>query len=96
MSQVTLEIGGRHYALACAPGEEAHVMKLGRVIDEKVREVTGGVSTGEAQSLLFAALILADELHEARQGSQTSEDIAGMLESCAQRLESCASVLEGR
>lgn len=96
MSQVTLEIGGRPYTLACATGEEAHVMKLGRLIDEKVREVTGGANTGEAQALLFAALILADELHEARERGQTGEDVAALLESCAQRLENCASALEGR
>ena len=35
MSDVTLKIGGRSYAVACAAGEEEHVATLGRLIDEK-------------------------------------------------------------
>lgn len=66
MSNVTLLIGGRNYTVACATGEEAHVAGLGRLIDVKL--ATMGVAAGqaEARSLLFAALLLADELHETR------------------------------
>ncbi|HEX7752229.1 MAG TPA: cell division protein ZapA [Novosphingobium sp.] len=66
MSNVTLEIGGRSFAVACAPGEEAHVADLGRMIGSKLAEMEGVTSQGESRMLLFAALLLADELHEAR------------------------------
>lgn len=96
MSQVTIEVGGRTYTLACAEGEEAHIMKLGRLIDEKVTGITGGRPAAETQSLLFAALMLADELHEASGGraGTVDEDLADALERCAERLESCATALE--
>ena len=66
MSEVRLSIGGRDYTVACADGEEAHVTRLGEAIDGKFRQLGGSVSNKEAQNLLFAALLLADELHEQR------------------------------
>ncbi len=97
MSNVTLQIGGRSYTVACAAGEEAHVASLGRLIDEKVTQV-GGASLGEVRQLLFAALLLADELHEARGKSAPASahsDNAEQLESLAARLEAAAQALEG-
>jgi len=95
MSQVTIEVGGRTYTLACAEGEEAQVMRLGRVIDDRVRSITGGRPGSETQSLLFAALMLADELQDG--GSAEADDnLAASLEAFADRLEKCASALEGR
>lgn len=67
MSQVALRIGGRNYTVACAAGEEAHVSKLGELIDAKLQQLGGNPSPQESQNLLFAALLLADELHEARE-----------------------------
>ena len=65
MSNLTLKIGGRDYTVACADGEEAHVSALGRLIDDKVQQM-GNAAQSEPRQLLFAALLLADELHEAR------------------------------
>ena len=65
MSEVALSIGGKVYRVACAPGEEAHVSDLGAVINEKLASM-GNLSGHEAQNLLFAALLLADEVHEGR------------------------------
>lgn len=66
MNEVTLTIGGKEYAVACAPGEEAHVTQMGETIDAKVRSLGEGVTTSEIQRLLFGALFLADELHETK------------------------------
>ena len=98
MSNVSLQIGGRSYSVACAAGEEAHVAQLGRLIDEKVQSMGGGHT--EVRQLLFAALILADELHEARQGiapppAPAAPDHSAALEAIAERLEKCATALEG-
>lgn len=63
MSNVSLPIGGRLFGVSCADGEEEHIEMLGRMIDERARKIGGGQN--EPRMLLFAALMLADELHEA-------------------------------
>jgi cell division protein ZapA len=103
MSNVTLTICGRDYTVACAAGEEAHVMGLGRMIDSKLEAMGNMAGQSETRQLLFAALLLADQLHEAgpapaavATGSTASDDVsADRLESIAARLENCASHLEG-
>lgn len=65
MTNVTLTIGGRSLTISVAAGEEAHVEMLGRMIDDRVRRMGNIATQGEARMLLFAALMLADELHEA-------------------------------
>jgi cell division protein ZapA len=95
MSNVTLAIGGRHYTVACAPGEEAHIAELGTAIDAKL---AGLGNQSEARTLLYAALLLADELHEARSApppaAQADEAAAETLEQLAHRLEDLAARLE--
>lgn len=98
MSNVTLHIGGRSYTVACAEGEEGHVSGLGEMINAKVLAMGGGHN--ETRQLLFAALLLADELHEARSrggAAATAPQLdlhADALEAIAARLENCASALE--
>jgi cell division protein ZapA len=78
VSEVALPIGGRTYRVACAPGEEERVTRLGAVVAEKLAAM-GNLSGHEAQNLLFAALLLADEAYEKRDGSERSgADIAAM------------------
>jgi cell division protein ZapA len=69
MSNVVLAIGGREYAMACAAGEEAHIRELGRMIDAKLGTLPDGGAQNDSRSLLFAALLLADELHELRKSA---------------------------
>jgi cell division protein ZapA len=96
MSNVTVTIGGRHYTVACAPGEEAHIEMLGHSIDDKLQGMANLSGQSEARTLLFAALLLADELHEQQSGpaaedgaaAEALERLAGRLESLAERLES--------
>ena len=102
MSNVTVIIGGRQYTVACAPGEEAHIELLGRSIDGKLQGMGNLSGQSEARTLLFAALLLADEVHELRSGSsgpagtahdgsaataEALETLAGRLEALAERLE---------
>lgn len=102
MSNVALSIGGRHYTVACAAGEEAHVAQLGAAIDEKVAGMQGVAQQSEARTLLYAALLLADALHEAGQPSSpptspsaASADDSDSLETIAGELEDLAARLEG-
>ena len=97
MTDVVLHIGGRDYAVACEAGEEGHVRALGGLIDDKLRAMPGAAAQGESRSLLFAALLLADELDELRGQAQPGGDAdAPALATIAQRLEKLASHLETR
>jgi len=99
MSNVVLSIGGRQFTIACADGEEEHVAGLGRMIDSKVGDMAGQTNQNEGRMLLFAALLLADELHDARSKLSAPADpapsLAPKLEDLATRLENLASRLEG-
>jgi cell division protein ZapA len=99
MSNVTLDIAGRKFAVACAEGEEAHIMMLGRTIDAKLADMPHISSQSEARALLFAALLLADENHEMKNGgaaqAKAGPEVAEGLEALAERLEGLASQLEG-
>lgn len=95
MSNVTLSIGGRSYTVACAAGEEDHVRGLGEAIDGRVRQMEGLATQGEARMLLFAALLLADDLHEARsRATDRPLPEADLLDAVADRLENLATRLE--
>ena len=105
MSDVSLEVGGRRYTVACADGQEAHVQRLASVIDGKLGTMGANLSSQEAKNLLFAALLLADELDEAKKAATPpspstesgfdSERLANQLERIAGALENAAQVLEG-
>jgi cell division protein ZapA len=104
MSNVSLTIGGRAFTVACAAGEEAHVTGLGRMIESKVATMGDAATQGEARMMLYAALLLADELHEARNpgGAATApppppvpDDLADRLDALGERLEKLAGRLEG-
>lgn len=107
MSNVALSIGGRSYSVACADGEESRIAELGRMIDDKVRGAGTAANTNETRMLLFAALLLADDLLEANQkvaarnvsaaGSQPPSRALDpqILEALASRLENLAGRLEG-
>jgi cell division protein ZapA len=100
MSNVNLTIGGRPFTVACAAGEEEHVTALGQVIDAKLSSMEPLTGHNEVRMLLFAALLLADELHETRQRpapksapelpaglAKRLDTIAGQMENLAMRLE---------
>ncbi|QYU70406.1 cell division protein ZapA [Leptolyngbya sp. 15MV] len=80
MSEVTLSIGSRRYTVACAAGEEAHVARLGAAVDAKLVEMGDNLAPQEAQNLLFAALLIADDLHQARKGGGAGAGENGELE----------------
>lgn len=106
MSNVRLEIGGRQFTVACAEGEEEHVAGLGRMIAAKLRAMGDVSGQNESRMLLFAALLLADELYDtnaraaarakaAAPGPAFSPESAKRLDAIAERLENLAGRLEG-
>lgn len=70
MGMVNVDIGGRSYALSCRDGDEAHLVDLAGDIAEKAASLTRSIGTmTEARLLLMAALMVADELFEMRNGN---------------------------
>ena len=98
MSNVTLRIGGRDYTVACAAGEEDHITGLGRLIDARIQGLAGSAGMSETRQLLFAALLLADTLHDSEKAARPAPAASGAdpawLERLAVRLENCVSSLE--
>ncbi|MBQ8750023.1 MAG: cell division protein ZapA [Alphaproteobacteria bacterium] len=67
MAQVTITIDRREYAIACENGEELQIIKLGRMLDEKAKALTGALGhINETQLLAMVGLLIADELVEAK------------------------------
>ncbi len=67
MPQVTVNIAGKTYRMACADGEENHLEELARLLDERIaqmREAFGEI--GDMRLQVMAALTIADELSETR------------------------------
>jgi cell division protein ZapA len=95
MSNVTISIAGRRYTIACAAGEEDHISALGASIDAKLAEMPNLNGQSEARLLLYAALLLADEAHEAANPvARIEAEVADTLERAAIRLETLAEQLE--
>ena len=102
MGQINVQIGGRSYALACRDGEEAHLRAVGALVDKKARDAGSALgSMTEARQLLFASLLLADELKEQRAGNapasaEIDASVADALERLAERIEGIAARLESQ
>jgi cell division protein ZapA len=63
MAEVELTIAGRPYKVACRNGEEETLRRAGALVDQKSREALAGLGTlSESRQLLFAALLLADQI----------------------------------
>ncbi|MFW2829350.1 cell division protein ZapA [Sphingomonas sp. ID0503] len=99
MADVTLSIGGREYRVACAPGGESRLERVGAILDDKVRDATRALGEmGEARAILFAAILLGDELLDHRDGKTPAGDpeLASNIERMAERIEAVAAALEAR
>jgi len=100
MAEVDLIIAGRPYRVACRSGEEENLRAAARMVDAKSREALSGLgSLSEARQLLFAGLLLADQIIENKGGgtampSTPDPDLAARAERLASRLESLADALE--
>ena len=100
MATVTVEINGRPYAVGCADGQEERVRILAKQFDNHVRDVAADVGqVGDIRLFLMAALMLADQLQEARMGeapvapaaAPSEAGVAEALNAVAARIEKFAA-----
>jgi cell division protein ZapA len=103
MADVRLSIAGREYIVTCKDGEEARLNALGQMVDEKAREAGGSGGLNESRLLLFASLLLADQVYDGQPNAskpadsgdhEQSEMLASSVERLADRLESIVEGLE--
>ena len=102
MATVTVEVNGRPYPVGCADGQEERVKQLAAQFNDKVASVADQVGqVGDLNLFLMGALMLADELSEAKKGRQVqvvtanppqpnNDGVAEALNAVASRLEKLA------
>lgn len=67
MAQVSVTINGRQYRMACDDGQEHHLGRLAHDLDRRIGNLRGTFGEiGDMRLTIMAALMLADELAEAR------------------------------
>ena len=97
MAEVDLTIAGRPYRVACRAGEEDSLRAAAALVDAKSREALAGLGTmSEARQLLFASLLLADQIVDQRASEPSAVDplLAKSATALASRLEALADALE--
>ena len=68
MAEVSITLNGRAYEIACDPGQEGRVVDLAAYIDQRLQGIArSGGAYNDAHLLVLTALVLADELYEARE-----------------------------
>ena len=81
MPEITLEIGGRSFKLACDAGEEASLQSAAEMLAAEARRLEDAIGrVPESRMLLMAGLMLADRTKGMEQTCQTSEDRLKTLE----------------
>ncbi len=92
MGQVSVEINGRNYRMACDDGEEEHVAELGARLDACVKDLRDSFGEiGDQRLTVMAAMMMTDQLFEAE---QKLESYGSELERLRQSDQSAAAQLE--
>jgi cell division protein ZapA len=101
MASIEIDVAGRRYLVACRDGEETHLHAAAALVDQRARDAAAALGNmGEGRQLLFAALLLADDIKEAKAGrgepAAPAPDprVAEAIEGVAERLEALAARLE--
>jgi cell division protein ZapA len=72
MAVVDVMVNGRTYPVACDDGQEDHLIDLAHYIDKRVAELAKTMGqVGDARLMLMASLLIADELSEAVESTET-------------------------
>lgn len=101
MAEVDISIAGRGYQVACRDGEEQNLRQAAELVDAKSREALAGLGAlSEGRTLLFASLLLADQLIEKRGVAAPpptmppDPQVVRRVDALAERLERLAGHLE--
>jgi cell division protein ZapA len=80
MAQVSVGINGRQYRMACEDGQEQHLTRLAKNLDDRIVELRGKFGQiGDARLIVMAALTVADDLVEmSKKVRQLEDEIAAL------------------
>jgi cell division protein ZapA len=80
MAQVSVSINGRQYRMACEDGQENHLARLAKNLDDRILELRGKFGQiGDARLIVMAALTVADDLAEmGKKVRQLEDEIAAL------------------
>ncbi len=77
MGQVAIPLNGKSYRFVCGDGEEARILALGEYLRAKLDSLGHGAGRpGDDRMLVMAALMIADELFDARMNAEAHVDSA--------------------
>ncbi|HVV42231.1 MAG TPA: cell division protein ZapA [Nitrobacter sp.] len=75
MSHINVTINSRQYRMACEDGQEPRLLKLAEDLESRIAELRGKFGEiGDQRLEVMAALMIADELADARQRIRALED----------------------
>ncbi|HYA06912.1 MAG TPA: cell division protein ZapA [Xanthobacteraceae bacterium] len=80
MAQVSVTINGRQFRMACEDGQEEHLLKLARELDNRISGLRAKFGEiGDTRLTVMAAITVADELAEAGlRVKRLEEELAAM------------------
>ena len=83
MAQVSVTINGRQYRMACEDGQENHLMRLAKGLDDRIVELRAKFGQiGDARLIVMAAITVADDLAEmGKKLRQLEDEIAALQDS---------------
>ena len=88
MAQINVDVNGRPYAVGCEDGQEAHLQELARMFDQQVRQISQDMGQlGDTRLFLMGALLLADELADAKARLGTVQAELARMQSDQARIE---------
>ncbi len=81
MAHVSVTINGHQYRMACEDGQEKHLMRLAKSIDDRIVELRGKFGQiGDARLIVMAAITVADDLAEMGKRMQHLQDELAALQ----------------
>jgi len=93
MPELTLEIGGRVYEVACEPGEEKSLERAAKLLDNEARRVGDAGRATEKRMLLLSGLMLADAMRTVEDQLAETEERLRMAEERVRIAEAKAAML---
>lgn len=102
MAVVSFKIAGRPYKIACADGQEAHILKLGDFLNEKADKLTASIGfIPEGQLLAMVSILVAQELFAAKNAQKTlspdsmdTPQVTHFIDNLAIRISELAEILK--
>ena len=89
MPEVTIEVGGRSFDVACQAGEEHYLQSAAKMLDEEASVLAAQIGRiPEARMLLMAGLMLADKTAGLQDKLREAEDRMAEKEAQLEQLRS--------